>query len=179
MLHVLQLHGLPRNKFQIYRTNTKNTRMRSVPHQQGGSPSDLVAPVSTHHSGEQKIERTVGNELSYPDVPPDSLITMLAESLPLRFGHFAAKCSVLAHTASSLLLLLLLLLLLEGCCLLSLWLVQRWLFLIFMGFVLLNKIDTCSTNNSYPTYVLCSCLLLNIKSPNESIYGELLSLVLQ
>ena len=158
MLHVLQLHGLSRSKLQIYRTNTKNMRMSSVPHQQGGSLADLVrrkqrsistnmnistsVAVSTHHSGEQKIERTVGNKLPYPDVPPGSLITMLAESLPLRFGHFAAKCSVLAHTASSLLLLLLLLLLLEGGCLLSLWLVQRWLFLILVRVVLLNKIGT-------------------------------------
>ena len=41
-----------------------------------------------------------------------------------------------AHIASFLLLLL------EGGCLLSLWLVQRWLFLILVGVVLLNKIDT-------------------------------------
>jgi hypothetical protein len=54
--------------------------------------------VSTHHSGEQKTERTVGYKLPYPDVPTGSLITMLAELLLLRFGHFAVKYSVLAHT---------------------------------------------------------------------------------
>ena len=43
-----------------------------------------------------------------------------------------------AHIASSLLLLLLL----EGGCLFSLWLVLRWLFLILVGIVLLNKIGT-------------------------------------
>ena len=42
-----------------------------------------------------------------------------------------------AHIASSLLLLLV-----ESGCLLSLWLVQRWLFLILVGVVLLNKIGT-------------------------------------
>ena len=79
-----------------------------------------------------------------------------------------------AHIVRSLLLLLLLL---KGGCLLSLWLALRWLFLVLVGVVLLNKIDARSTNNSFPTYVLCSRLLLNIKSPYESIYGELLSLV--
>ena len=45
-----------------------------------------------------------------------------------------------AHIASSLLLLLLLLL--EGSYQLSLWLALRWLFLVLVGVVLLNKIGT-------------------------------------
>ena len=52
-----------------------------------GGSDGILAPVSTHHSGEQKIERTVGNKLPYPDVPPASLMTMLADFFPLRFGH--------------------------------------------------------------------------------------------
>jgi hypothetical protein len=52
MLHVLQSHCLSRCKLQIDRTSTKNTRMWSVPYQQGGSPSNLIrwkqGNVNTH-----------------------------------------------------------------------------------------------------------------------------------
>ena len=44
-----------------------------------------------HHSDEQNTERTVDNKLPYPDLPLASLIIMLVDFLPLRFGHLAAK----------------------------------------------------------------------------------------
>jgi hypothetical protein len=42
MMHVLKLHGLSQSKFQIDRTNTMNSRTRSIPHLQGGSLPDLI-----------------------------------------------------------------------------------------------------------------------------------------
>jgi hypothetical protein len=85
----------------------------------------------------------------------------------------------LAHIAVSLLLLL------ESGCLFSLCLVLRlrWLLLVLVGVVLLNKIIILlnkvgsRSDNSFSTCVFCSRLLFNIKSTNEPIDGELLSLV--
>ena len=52
MLHVLQQHRLSRSELQNDCTNTKNTRMRPVPYQQGSSPAGLIRrkqrSISTH-----------------------------------------------------------------------------------------------------------------------------------
>jgi hypothetical protein len=84
----------------------------------------------------------------------------------------------LAYIAVSFLLLLL-----ESGCLFSLCLVLhlRWLLLVLVGVVLLNKIIVllnkvgASSNNSFSTCIFCSHLLFNIKRTNELIDGELLS----